>query len=178
MEQHAHAARRGSLASMPLTLFTQRAGATVCNPSGIDEIAGLPPGSVRRAPGQRCFPAGQHTVPSGWRVKATPRKAASFEEVADHWWAIALLMRLLSLPRGQSGGKLRRLQRGRGKLMAQFQTEIPHPLRDNLPGFLSGGGMATPAVGVEFLVFVGKLWLKGAAMLDARATTSAAVKPC
>ena len=48
--------------------------------------------------------------------------------------------------------------------MAQFQTQVPHPLADQLPCLLTRGRMADPAVGVLFLVFIGKDRLKSPAM--------------
>src|SRR2546421_1748521 len=48
--------------------------------------------------------------------------------------------------------------------MTQLQTEIPDPLRDDLPGFLSSGRVTTPPVGVLLLVFIGKHRFKGATM--------------
>jgi hypothetical protein len=41
---------------------------------------------------------------------------------------------------------------------------VPHPLRDHLPALLSPGGVAAPAIRVEFLIFIGERRLKGATM--------------
>ena len=48
--------------------------------------------------------------------------------------------------------------------MAQFQTQVPHPLTDQLPDLLTGGSMADPAVGVLLLVFISERCFKGATM--------------
>ncbi len=48
--------------------------------------------------------------------------------------------------------------------MAQFQAEVPDPLRNHLPALLTPGGVRAPAVGVLFLVFIGEGRLKGPAM--------------
>lgn len=48
--------------------------------------------------------------------------------------------------------------------MPQFETQVPDPLRADLPGFLSGGGMRAPAVGILFLVFISQSGLKGSPM--------------
>ena len=48
--------------------------------------------------------------------------------------------------------------------MAHFQAQVPHPLRDHLPAFLPPGRVRAPAIGILFVVFIGKLRLKGAAM--------------
>jgi len=48
--------------------------------------------------------------------------------------------------------------------MAQLQAEVPDPLRDDLPGFLSAGRMATPAIRVLLGIFIGKSNLEGPTM--------------
>ena len=48
--------------------------------------------------------------------------------------------------------------------MPQFQAEVPDPLGDQLPAFLSPGRMAAPPVGIDLLVFIGEQWLKGTTM--------------
>ena len=48
--------------------------------------------------------------------------------------------------------------------MPHFQAQVPHPLRDHLPAFLTPGGVTTPAIGVLFLVFICQSWLEGPAM--------------
>ena len=48
--------------------------------------------------------------------------------------------------------------------MAQFQTQIPHPLADQLPDLLTRGRMADPSVGILFLVFISQCRFKGATM--------------
>lgn len=42
----------------------------------------------------------------------------------------------------------------RGQLMPQFESEIPGPLRHNLPGFLSPGRVTTPAIRLLLDVFI------------------------
>ncbi len=48
--------------------------------------------------------------------------------------------------------------------MPQFQPQVPDPLGDTLPGFLSPGRMTAPSVGIDLLVFVREHRLKSAAM--------------
>lgn len=48
--------------------------------------------------------------------------------------------------------------------MTQFQPQVPHPLRDDLPGVLSSRRVTTPAIGILLLVFIGEHWFKGATM--------------
>ena len=62
------------------------------------------------------------------------------------------------------------------QLMAQPQALVPGPLRYDLPGFLSPGRVATPAVGILLDVFVFQSRFKGTAMGGARDATSEAVK--
>ncbi len=48
--------------------------------------------------------------------------------------------------------------------MAQFETEVPKPLGDDLPALLAGCRMAGPPVGVLFLVFIRQRCFKGTTM--------------
>jgi hypothetical protein len=41
-------------------------------------------------------------------------------------------------------------------MMSQFKAEIPHPLREDLPEFLSTGSVGTPTIRILFLIFVGE----------------------
>ena len=50
------------------------------------------------------------------------------------------------------------------QLVPQFESEIPCPLGHDLPGFLSPGRVATPAIGLLFNVFVFQRRFKSAAM--------------
>jgi hypothetical protein len=48
--------------------------------------------------------------------------------------------------------------------MSHFQAQVPHPLRDHLPTLLPPGGVAAPAIRVEFLILIGERQLEGATM--------------
>jgi hypothetical protein len=48
--------------------------------------------------------------------------------------------------------------------MPHLQAEVPDPLTDDLPRLLPPGGVAAPAIGVEFLILIGKRRFKGPAM--------------
>src|SRR5437588_8848441 len=48
------------------------------------------------------------------------------------------------------------------KTMTQFEAQIPHPLREDLPKLLSIGCVGAPTVCVLFFVFIGKDRLKTA----------------
>src|SRR5947209_6051787 len=124
----------------------------------------LPSTSRRCSVGRNVLPAGQDSAPSGWRAKSCPENRSAFQGKARDLLLIALYRRLLGCGLFDGGSKLGRAHRRRLKHMAQFQAEVPDPLRDNLPGFLSSGRMRTPAVGVLLLVFIGQHWFKGPAM--------------
>jgi hypothetical protein len=62
-------------------------------------------------------------------------------------------------------------------LLAEFLTQIPHPLRKDLPGFLTMRRVGTPPITVLLAILIGKHRLEAAPMRDASLTTSAAVKP-
>ena len=53
-----------------------------------------------------------------------------------------------------------RAHRFRLELMAQFQTQIPYPLADQLPCLLTGGSMTDPAVWVLLLVADRRAWFQ------------------
>ena len=65
---------------------------------------------------------------------------------------------------GDGGSKLGGAQHGRLKLMTQLQAQVPNPLADHLPGFLPTRSVRAPAIGILFLVFIGKSRLKGPTM--------------
>jgi hypothetical protein len=48
--------------------------------------------------------------------------------------------------------------------MPQHQAYVPDPLTDDLPCLLSGRRMATPAIRVDLLVFIGKHCFKSTTM--------------
>src|SRR5690242_2701905 len=48
--------------------------------------------------------------------------------------------------------------------MPQFQTQVPDPLRDQLPALLPAGSMRAPAVGIKLVVFIGERRLEGTTM--------------
>ena len=54
--------------------------------------------------------------------------------------------------------------RCRMEAMAQFQTDVPHPLGENLPALLSRGSMRDPAIKVLLFVFIAEHGLEGSAM--------------
>jgi len=49
-------------------------------------------------------------------------------------------------------------------MLAEFQPEIPEPLRQDLKAFLSPGRVRDPTIGVLLLVFIGEDRLKRATM--------------
>jgi hypothetical protein len=50
------------------------------------------------------------------------------------------------------------------KLLASLQGEVPHPLGNQVPAFLSPGRMTTPSLGIDLLIFIGKQRFTGPAM--------------
>jgi hypothetical protein len=59
--------------------------------------------------------------------------------------------------------------------MPQFETQVPDPLREDLPKLLTPGGMRAPAIRILLLIFITEYALERSPVLDARATTSAGV---
>ena len=65
--------------------------------------------------------------------------------------------------RWDGGSKLGGAHRRRFQVMAQFEPDIPYPLRHDLPGFLPPGRVATPTIRLLFDVFVFQGRFEGAA---------------
>lgn len=61
-------------------------------------------------------------------------------------------------------GKFGRAQFGRGERLSQFQTQVPHPLGENLGKLLATRRMGIPPIGLLLLVFVGQHGFKRATM--------------
>jgi hypothetical protein len=70
---------------------------------------------------------------------------------------------LLTL-RWDGGTKLGGAHKRRFQVMAQFEPDIPYPLRHDLPGFLPPGRVATSTIGLLLLVFVSQRRPKSTAM--------------
>src|SRR5712691_2767442 len=92
------------------------------------------------------------------------REMTRFPGQGNRRLAIALYRSLIHCGLCDRESKLGRAYRSRLQHMTQFQTEVPDPLRDDLPGFLPGGSVRTPSVGLLLQVLISKLWLKGPTM--------------
>ncbi len=108
----------------------------------------LPSASRRLSWRGSVAPAGQRSVPSDWRGKFAPVKRPVFQEVAvvggpypeagadsvgGHGSLFALLW--------EGRSKLGRAQWLWLELMAQFESQVPEPLRDHLPARLTPIGV-------------------------------------
>jgi hypothetical protein len=63
----------------------------------------------------------------------------------NHIWAVRIISRYRSL-------------------LLSINTQVPHPLGDQLPALLSPGRVAAPAIGINFLIFIRERRLKGTTM--------------
>src|SRR5437016_14109534 len=70
----------------------------------------------------------------------------------------------LLVRRRESRSKLGGTHRIRLQLMAQLQSEVPDPLRHDLPDFLTACRMATPTVWILFLIFISQRCFNGTTM--------------
>ncbi len=151
MEQDAHLTRLSGLFAIPLTLFPQLTGTTICNSGCVDDAQTV---SLFTAPFAWQEPlvcrATHRSI--GLEGKGFSREAPGFPSSSNHRRSVAL--RLLTL--GGSRSKLRSSYRGWAELMAQLQAEIPEPLRDDLPALLAARGVRAPTVRLLLLVFIGK----------------------
>jgi hypothetical protein len=154
MQEHAHLARLGSGAAIPLTLFAQRAGATTPDAGRIHHTQTAIGFSAPLMRGKLL--ASRATECAIWlKSKVLTREAASFPGQGHGCRPVPLNRSLrvgfLFVSKWESRSKLGGAHWGGSKLMAQFQAEVPHPLADELPYLLTRCGMACPPVGVVLL---------------------------
>lgn len=142
--------------SMPLTLRTLWAVAAIADPSaGEDAQTAIRFPALLGGTQRLAFWTVQHAV--GLEGEIVPREAPSLPRQSNGRRAVALHRWLL-------GSGLWRFCHGRGKLggaqrlwlelMAQFESEVPGPLRHDVPGFLPPGRVRAPAVRVLLSVFI------------------------
>lgn len=169
MEEHTDLAWFGCGVSTPLALLAQRTGTATANAGTIDH-AQAPIGFSAVLMWEERAPSRATQRPIRLEGKVGPSKATSFPGRRDG---------RRSIPRGGRGGrrygcmlvrrwksrrKFRGAHRFRCQLMSQLQAQVPGPLGDDLPGFLSPGRVRTPAVGIKLLIFVLQGCFKGAAV--------------
>lgn len=163
MQQHTHPAWVLGLMAMPLALRTHLAGTTVGDAGFVDDAqAAVPLPTVLL--GKEPLACWATDGPIWLEGKVLARVAPGFPGSPDDGRLIALRRRLLCLRRAESRSELGGAQRLRFEHMPQFQAQVPDPLGDHLPAFLSPGCVAAPSVGVEFAVFIGESWLESSAM--------------
>ena len=166
MQQHANLAGFRSGAAIPLTLLAQGAITTTANAGCIDHTQAAVAFSaplmstkllIRRA-AQRAIRL---------EGKILPREAARFPGQSDFCWSVPLNRSLrggLLVCSWERWSKLGGTHRIRLQLMAQLQSEVPDPLRHDLPDFLTACRMATPTVWILFLIFISQRCFKGTTM--------------
>src|SRR6266699_3154886 len=163
MQQYTDPTRLRGCFPVPLTLLAQRAAATIAYPGAVEHAQTAIGFAALLGWAQRLASrTGQ--CPVGLKGEVPPGETPRFPGQGDRRLAIALHRRLLRCGLFDRGSKLGRAHRSRLKHMTQFQAQVPDPLRDNLPRFLSSGRMRTPPVGVLLLVFIDKQRLKGPTM--------------
>ena len=159
MKQHADPAWMLVLSSMPLTLRTLLTRLTVGDPSFIDHLPFL-----SALLEEERIPCGA-THGSIWlEGKVLARIPSGFPRASDDGRFVALDWRLSSLRLVKSRRELGAAYRLRLQVMAEFQPQVPHPLRHHLPALLSPGRMTAPPVGVLFPVLICQYRLKGSTM--------------
>src|SRR5512135_3920768 len=135
MQQHTHLTWLFGGAAMPLTLFAQRARATTANAGRIHD-AQTAIGLATPLMGAKLQACGTVQGAIGLEDKVLPREAARFPGQSDFCRPVPLNRSLrggLLVCRWERWSKLGGAHRVRMKLMAQFQTEVPDPLADELP---------------------------------------------
>src|SRR6266536_1019320 len=167
MQKHTHLTRLGCHFALPLALLAQRARAATADAGGVHDAQasiGFPAPFVRR----QLLPGGTAQCAIGLEGKVATREAIGFPGRSDFRWSISLCrgsrVESLSLLSQVSRSKLGGAHRIGVQVMAQFQTEVPEPLADELPALLSPGGMTTPPNRVLLAILIGECIFKRATM--------------
>jgi hypothetical protein len=162
MEQQANPPWLDRGLPMPLTLGAAYAAAAIADSGTVEDTQ-----AAIRFPA--LFGGMQHLAlralehPVRLEGEIVPRKATCLPGQGDSGCAVPLRWCLLGsgIWIAHNGwGKLGRAQWLGLELMAQFESQVPGPLRDHLPGFLSPGRMTAPPVGIKLDVFIEKSRLK------------------
>ncbi len=131
MQEHAHLARLGSSATLPLALFAQGTRATTANAGGIDH-AQAPIGFSASLIDRERLARWTAQRAIGLQGKVLSREATRFPGQSHDRRSIPLCRRCrkgLFLYRRQSRSKRSGTDRIGSQLMAQFQAQVPHPLK-------------------------------------------------
>src|SRR6266567_8211961 len=150
MEQDTDPTRLRGCFPMPLTLQTLWTAATIADPGAVEDAQTAIGFTALLGWAQRLASrTGQPPVRLEGEV--LPREPPRDPAQGDRRLVIALHRYLLGCGFFDGQSKLGRAHRRRVKHMPQFQAQVPDPLRDNLPRFLSSGRMRAPAIGVLLL---------------------------
>lgn len=163
MQQHTHLARLGRGAALPLTLLAQRTGAATANASRIRH-AQTPIGFSASFVGRKPLVGRATQRAIGLEGKVLPREAAGFPGQTHLGRSIARGGSGMRWDGGQGWSEFGGTHGIRVKLMAQFQTQVPHPLRKDLPELLAQRRVRTPAIWILLQVFIGERIFEGPAM--------------
>jgi hypothetical protein len=154
---HSRRRRFSGRAAIPLALLAQGTGTTAAD-AGCIHDAQASVGFSASLMGHQRLASRTAERSVGLESKVLPREATCFPGLAYHCRSVPLNRRSLHRSflesRRESRSKLGRAHRIRMELMTQFQTQIPHPLADQLSDLLTRGRMTDPAIGVLFLVFI------------------------
>jgi hypothetical protein len=152
--------------AMSLTVYTQGTGATVSNPGGREHthrpvVFGASFLRIKRGP----LPTTQGAV--RLRKKISPCQASCSRctcpvRGTEGWPSRGAVRGWQGF--SLRGGKLGETHRGWLPLSAEFLAQIPHPLRKDLPGFLTAWCVGTPPVAVLLPILISEHGFKAAAM--------------
>jgi hypothetical protein len=135
MQQHAHLAGLGGSAAIPLTLLAQRTRTATADAGGIHQ-AQAPVGLSASFVCRKRLTGWTTQRPIRLEGEILPREATRFPGQGHGGFPVPLNRSScigLFLGRRESGSKLGRAHRIRMKCMAHLQTEVPEPLRHDLP---------------------------------------------
>src|SRR5579885_1109328 len=153
MQQDASPPRVLSLMAVPLTLRALFACTTIGDPSLVDHAqAAIPLLSALLE--EELLPCWATHRAIRMERKIPAGVTSRFPGPSDDRWVVALRRHRPGLRGAESRGELGGTYRPWFEMMAQFQSQIPHPLGHDIPGLLPRGGVTAPPIGVKFLVFI------------------------
>jgi len=167
MQEHTDLPRCGRRSAIPLAVLAERTGATRVDAGGRDQTQASIGFSTLLLVMQR-LPCGTPHRPIRLEGNVLSREAPSLPGSADHRLAISLFCRVLPIRLRESRGTRGRAHGRRFQLLSSFEAQVPCPLRDDLPGFVSTCSMRAPPIRVVLTVFIRKGRLKGTTMQGER----------
>ena len=153
MQENTHLTRLFGGTPIPLTRLSQGTGAATAKAGSIHHTQAAIGFSARRVRGQLLGSLAPE-CPIRLERKVLTRKAPRFPGQAHLGSRIACKRSRGWGCRRDGRSKFGNADGSRLHPMSQFKPQVPYPLADQLPGFLSRGRVAAPAIGIDLLILI------------------------